>query len=67
MKVFILFLYIWKGEITFKKQLFPGSIEACAQTGAKLLNDILKDPRLDQVLYAHCIELPAEEAKANAS
>lgn len=62
MKVFLILLYIWKGEITFQKKLFPGDLEACAAAGMQLVKALADDPRLDEILYGHCIELPAMEA-----
>ena len=63
MKVFIVLLYIWKGEVTFQKRAYPGTIEECAQAGYLVLEELLKDPRFDYVLFARCVALPAQEVK----
>ncbi len=63
MKVFIVLLYIWKGEITFQKRAFDGDIETCARVGALVVTEMAKDPRFDDILFGKCLALPAQEVK----
>lgn len=50
----LVFLYFMNGHVVFEKKSFPTMAE-CNEAGPKRAEELLKDPRVDDIMFGACI------------
>jgi len=63
MKVVLLLLYIWNGQVKLE-QVPTASMEACVALAKEKIDKQMLEPSFDAGLFADCIPLQVTEASA---
>lgn len=64
MKVLLILLFLWDGEVTEYRKLYDG-MKACEVGGKATMAEKQRDPRFGEGLYAVCVEQKVVEAKGD--
>jgi hypothetical protein len=63
MKVLLVMLYLWSGQVKLEQQPFK-NIEECQIKAGKITEELTKDPRFEGGFGAWCVELLLKTADA---